>query len=355
DQVVYELSGTVLGERYFNISATTGTIQVKQPLTQFTDKKPVVVLIIKAYWKKNPTVFTVALLTITIIKNLEMPYFRPRPPYETSVNDYDAVGTLVFDANATDTSKLDPKSKIYYSLEGSASTSYFIINPFTGVITISRPLTEDLFQPPFYLFNIIAMNQDDPKLRDTAPLKVIITRNDNAPQFSQSTYRVTIPDSTPILRKIFRVTAIDSDPGKNGEVRYKIIGTGESKNLFEINGINGVIRIRSTLAGLSKDRYTIYVEASDSGSNQRTSTAQVIVTITRSNKPYFTRSLYSVTVGENTKVDSFVFQVSANDPNQPPNQLQYEMVSMVSLFVMSSSGEITVAKPLIGVDVNLVA
>ena len=45
------------------------------------------------------------MLEITVLKNLNKPSFSPLPPYYTKVNDFDPVGTPIFDVNATDADK----------------------------------------------------------------------------------------------------------------------------------------------------------------------------------------------------------------------------------------------------------
>ncbi|XP_052824185.1 cadherin EGF LAG seven-pass G-type receptor 2-like [Octopus bimaculoides] len=188
----------------------------------------------------------------------------------------------------------------------------------------------------------------------TATLTVTVLRNNNAPIFTRLPYYKTVSDTTPVLVSIFQVTATDSDTGKNAEIRYKITGPIESQKLFEMNATTGTIYVRSSLTGVSQDRYTINVEASDSGSKPQTSTAKVVISILHSNKPYFDRSMYEVSVDETAQVNAYVFQVSANDPRQSAGQLQYEMINNVKLFAMSSGGLITVAKPLVGLNINIV-
>jgi len=61
-------------------------------------------------------------------------------------------------------------------------------------------------------------------------------------------------------------------------------------------------------------KFQFTVQATDNGVIQRTSTARVTVRITREGSPTFDRAEYQVTIGEDTAINTQVFDVNAVDP-----------------------------------------
>lgn len=60
----------------------------------------------------------------------------------------------------------------------------------------------------------------------------VLDRNDNTPVFGEDQYAFTVNENTDQLPAGFNVSAIDIDIGRNGMVRYNIIGGNEEETFI---------------------------------------------------------------------------------------------------------------------------
>ncbi|XP_048086734.1 LOW QUALITY PROTEIN: protocadherin beta-14-like [Alosa alosa] len=72
----------------------------------------------------------------------------------------------------------------------------------------------------------------------------VLDANDNAPVFSQSVYKVSLPENSPLDTVVATVSATDADVGANGEVRYEFGHVSEEDlKLFSLDPVSGEIRV----------------------------------------------------------------------------------------------------------------
>ncbi len=68
---------------------------------------------------------------------------------------------------------------------------------------------------------LTAFDGGNPQKTGTIKINVIVLdANDNAPVFSQSVYKASIPENCPKGSSVLRVSATDEDVGSNGDVAY---------------------------------------------------------------------------------------------------------------------------------------
>ncbi|NWZ98362.1 PCDGK protein, partial [Nesospiza acunhae] len=68
---------------------------------------------------------------------------------------------------------------------------------------------------------LTAVDGGSPARSGTAQITVqVLDVNDNAPTFDHSTYKVKVPENTPVGAVLLRVNASDPDEGPNGETQY---------------------------------------------------------------------------------------------------------------------------------------
>ena len=73
-------------------------------------------------------------------------------------------------------------------------------------------------------------------------LKVLVDdENDNAPEFGQPFYQVSLPDDTPAESSIIQVHATDLDSAENGQITYRLLNYTDANNVgFRINETTGM-------------------------------------------------------------------------------------------------------------------
>lgn len=93
----------------------------------------------------------------------------------------------------------------------------------------------------------------------------IVDKNDNAPVFSQSEYRVELPENMTAGTRVAQVHADDVDTGIGGRIRYTQI-LGYLNTSLNLDASSGIITVSTNNHGFDREKmpeYHLYVEARD--------------------------------------------------------------------------------------------
>ncbi|KAM9357326.1 protocadherin beta-15-like [Symphorus nematophorus] len=152
---------------------------------------------------------------------------------------------------------------------------------------------------------------------------VVLDINDNRPTFSQEIYQISIKENIPIGTSIFRMNATDPDEETNGEVEYSFGKTLRRKvyEIFELDKLNGEIRIKGIVDYEENDVYELDVEASDKGQPPSAGECRVILKIidVNDNPPEIEVTSLSNTVPEDSKPGTVISLVSVRDKDSGIN------------------------------------
>ncbi|XP_019949845.2 cadherin-1 [Paralichthys olivaceus] len=221
----------------------------------------------------------------------------------------------------------DKVKTVYYSITGpgadEAPHGLFTMDRSTGILYVTQPLDREKVER--YTFQAHAVAEGSGNAEDPMDIIVnVIDMNDNKPVFAQDTFLGQVPEASAKGFEVITVIATDIDePGNaNSDVRYRILSQDPelpSAQLFEINPVNGAIRVNA--GGLDREhypKYTLVIEAADMEGNGLTTSSKVILTVTDSNdnSPAFTQSSYEAAVPEN-KVDALVITMAVTDGDEP--------------------------------------
>ena len=284
--------------------------------------------------------------------NDEHPIFT-NLPNTTSLREDAENDTLVFQANAVDTD-LGVNGRIVYSLSETPGSERFRIDAETGdlfvrgddqfdfesgiieiqLVIVATDSAGAMFSgdneaPRSSGFGLQPLvNPNDMRLSTSQTLLVNITDvNDERPQFSMSVYFTFIIEHDQLSLVIGTVFATDDDEPStpNSEVRYRIAGGDFGK--FVINNVTGVIRTVPPIDREDRASYAVEVEAFDLGVPSLNSTAIVNVTVinTDDERPFFTQTIYTGIVDENSPEDTMVAVVTAIDPDSPNSPINYTL------------------------------
>ena len=183
----------------------------------------------------------------------------------------------------------------------------FAIDPVSGEISLSMSLDYEMTQQ--YSFMVLASDSGSPSMTGTTQVTILIEdANDNVPQFTNAPFSVTLNESTPVLVSVLNVSAVDSDSGTNGEIRYSLIGT----ELFAVDSISGVVSLIMPLDYEIQQSVNFTVVASDSGTPPQSAEEQATITILNinDNSPQFSQDTYQFNVTENSILN---VEVTATD------------------------------------------
>ncbi|XP_026186707.1 protocadherin beta-16-like [Mastacembelus armatus] len=127
---------------------------------------------------------------------------------------------------------------------------------------------------------LTAVDGGSPQRSGTVVIHVIVLdANDNAPVFSETVYKTSLPENSPVQTPVITVSATDADEGVNGEVTYEFSRLPDkSRRLFSLDAKTGEISVTGDIDYEEGSKYEIFVEAKDGYG--LSSEAKVIIDIT---------------------------------------------------------------------------
>uniref|UniRef100_A0A8C1GIG0 FAT atypical cadherin 3b n=1 Tax=Cyprinus carpio TaxID=7962 RepID=A0A8C1GIG0_CYPCA len=265
--------------------------------------------------------------------------------YNTSVTEIAPRGTII------ETVRISPRPPVVsYALSLTSDSVYFIINPFTGVISTAQQFTT-LNQELFDLEVMETVSGLTAKVQIT-----VEDANDNYPVFTSTSYKVSINESIPIGTIILTVTAVDDDKGDNGCITYSIASVQPLP--FIINQNTGELMTSKELDFESSlETYVFAVRASDWGSPYRRE-GEVNVTVQvlniNDNQPLFERVSCKGTIGRDFPVGQTIIIMSAIDIDELV-LVKYEILSgnEQDIFTLNpDSGMLSLIRPLSAMSVK---
>uniref|UniRef100_A0A8W8I309 Cadherin domain-containing protein n=1 Tax=Magallana gigas TaxID=29159 RepID=A0A8W8I309_MAGGI len=308
--LTYEVIGYFSAPGYFTVNPNREVVLMS---SLASDTAQSYTLGLTAYDSDYPNDKAYANVTITVNRNPNAPDFT-NPSYSITVNESYPLAVSLLQVSGQDADQ----HVVEYILESSNpidGTQFFYLNPSTGVLTVSRPLTETRTQT--FTLQVGLKDNGIPARSSatTAPVTIFITRNNNGPIFA-GTFTTSINEITPTNTAVLTVTATDSDPNTSpyGQLRYRIIGDGDFTQFFNIDATTGSILVQRPLTSQDIAFYQGRIVAEDGGSPPRSATATAIINIPRNlNAPVFNPKNYSVTIDETHQVGQYVITVTASD------------------------------------------
>ncbi|XP_015235244.1 PREDICTED: protocadherin Fat 3-like [Cyprinodon variegatus] len=172
-----------------------------------------------------------------------------------------------------------------------------------------------------YYITVEAWDNGNPPL-STATMIVIelMDVNDNAPMFDQDIYNVLISEDASIGQTVTRVFAEDLDSQVNGRITYSIL-KGDRTNHFWIDPVTGLLKVNKRLDRELVSKYTLSVQAFDSGSPAMSSTVTVNIDISdvNDNPPIFTPPNSTAVIQLNQAAGTTLLTLSVSDKDSPRN------------------------------------
>uniref|UniRef100_A0A673UIK3 Cadherin domain-containing protein n=1 Tax=Suricata suricatta TaxID=37032 RepID=A0A673UIK3_SURSU len=185
-------------------------------------------------------------------------------------------------------------------------------------LLLEKPLDRE--QQSSYQLILTAIDGGDPPLSGTTQIQIQVTdANDNAPLFSQDTYRVSIQENVPWGTFVLQVMATDQDQGVNAEITYAFLNAPTSTSLlFNLNPNTGDITTNGTLDFEETGRYLLSVEAKDGGVHTAHCNVQIEIVDENDNAPEVTLMSFSNQIPEDSDIGTVIalFKVRDRDSGQ---------------------------------------
>lgn len=336
-RVVYTISeGDPL--KQFSIDFNTGVINVVQPLDFETH--PAYKLNVRATDSLTGAHSEVFVDIILEDVNDNAPVFLSKS-YYANISEASVIGTSVLQVNAKD-SDTGNNQEVFFQLveEKGKSTDYFTVDRDTGVISTAQMLDHEEIQQ--HKLKVRVVDGGVPALSSDVTVTIDVTDlNDNAPAFSELTYKSTVSELAPRGHFITQVQASDADSSDSNNLEFSIISGNEEQN-FAIDKQSGAIVMSNHRRPHMQPLYNLNVSVSDGVFR---SSALVMVTVIGANfhNPTFSQMEYVVELVENSPVGTLVAEAKATDDDEGIyGQITYQIVNDFAKdkFSVNENGEI---------------
>ncbi|KAM9788478.1 LOW QUALITY PROTEIN: protocadherin Fat 3 [Neosynchiropus ocellatus] len=337
--VVYSLLDSING--MFSIDPVSGLVILENPLDRESrDSYRLRVQAADRAGQEGALSSQVDLRVLVLDVNDNAPVFQRRDTSVTVPEDV-AVGTEVAQVLAT-SADIGPNADIAYKIRSGNELGKFSIDRSSGSISVVDDLDFEVCKD-FYL-TVEAWDSGSPPL-STATMVIIelMDVNDNAPTFSRDVYNVLVSEDASVGQTVAWVLAEDLDSQVNGRITYSIL-KGDRSNHFWIDPVTGHLKVNKPLDRELMSRYTLSVQAFDSGSPAMSSTVNVNIDISdvNDNPPVFAPPNSTAVVQLNQAAGATLLTLSLSDKdssrNGPPFQFQIVSGNEERFFSLDQSG-----------------
>ncbi|XP_015832209.3 protocadherin gamma-A2 [Nothobranchius furzeri] len=186
---------------------------------------------------------------------------------------------------------------------------------------------------------LTAVDGGEPQMSGTMQIVItVLDVNDNAPVFTQKTYKATVTENSPKGTVVATVTASDADEGSNSKITYSITNTFDNvRKMFKISEETGQISLIDDIDFEIARRFQINVLASDNGGLTDSSKLIVEIMDVNDNKPEIRIMSKSNVISENAKPDTVVTMINIEDLDSAENGLVKCFINENIPFILKSS------------------
>ncbi|XP_063779031.1 cadherin-18 [Pseudophryne corroboree] len=234
---------------------------------------------------------------------------------------------------------------VKYILTGEGAGTIFLIDDTTGDIHATKSLDRE--QKSHYVLHAQAIDRRTNKPLEPESEFIIKVQdiNDNAPEFPDGPYVVTVPEMSDIGTSVIQVTATDGDDptyGNSARVVYSIL---QGQPYFSVDPKTGVIRTAlPNMDREAREHYSVVIQAKDMagqvGGLSGSTTINVTLIDVNDNPPRFPQKHYQLYVPESAQVGSAVGKIKANDADIGLNaDTRYSIINGDGVFSISTDKE----------------
>ncbi|XP_047441136.1 protocadherin beta-15-like [Mugil cephalus] len=149
----------------------------------------------------------------------------------------------------------------------------------------------------------------------------VLDANDNAPVFSQTVYKASLPENSPLDSLVITVSATDADMGLYGEVSYSFSHvSGQHSNMFSLHPKTGEVRVVRAIDYERASLYEMQINAKDGLGLASYATLIIEVTDINDNAPVIQLKSLSNPIPENVSPGTEVGIVNVQDKDSENNR-----------------------------------
>ncbi|XP_056239515.1 protocadherin gamma-A11-like [Seriola aureovittata] len=169
---------------------------------------------------------------------------------------------------------------------------------------------------------LTAFDGGSPQRSGTVAIHVIVLdANDNVPVFSQTVYKASLPENSPLDTLVITVSATDADEGVNGEVTYGFDHVSdENDNVFSLNPKSGEVRVAGAIDYEKVSSYDMQISAKDGLGLVSYTTLMIEITDINDNAPVIYLKSLSNPIAENVSPGTEVGIINVQDRDSENNR-----------------------------------
>ncbi|XP_078810291.1 protocadherin gamma-A2 isoform X46 [Oryzias latipes] len=205
-------------------------------------------------------------------------------------------------------------------------TNNFALNPHhtaAGTKNVEMVLQKPLDREKEEQISLVltAVDGGEPQMSGTMMIVVtVLDVNDNAPVFTQQTYKATVTENSPKGTVVAAVTASDADQGSNSRITYSITNTvGHYKHLFDIHEKNGEVILIENIDYEKSKHFEITIGATDDGGLTDSCKLLLDIQDVNDNKPEINIMSKSNVIQEDAKLNTVVTMIHIEDLDSGDN------------------------------------
>ncbi|KAM4586902.1 protocadherin beta-16-like [Fundulus diaphanus] len=192
-------------------------------------------------------------------------------------------------------------------------------NKADGTKNVEMVLQKPLDREKQEQLNLVltAVDGGEPQMSGTMLIVItVLDANDNAPVFTQKTYKATVTENSAIGTIVATVTASDADDGPNSKILYSITNTqGNVRKIFKVDRENGDISLIGNIDFEKNRHFQVNIGATDEGG--LTDFCELIVDVIdiNDNKPEINIMSKSNVISEEAELNTVVTMINTEDPD----------------------------------------
>ena len=317
----FSLTGS--GSDLFSISSSPNTGVIKTNATISYQSSPSYLLTIFCFDNGEPVLSDQSSILITvIIINQFCPVFTESIA-RVQLSEATIIGSFVLRLNATYPN--GDEDDVTFVLVSSLN-NLFRINQTSGDIYTTGLL--DFEAQRIFTLEILATNPSS-TCNNTANVLIHITNvNEYSPQFSQSYFTAAVSEAAHVGTNILLLSCSDSDDFAMGISPNVFIESGNFDNKFSVDSQRLVLS--SSLDIETKQNYSLGINCTDNGSEERYTIAIVSISLLSANEfsPLFQDEVYEVSISESATVGTEILTLVATDGDDyGHNVIMFSIVS----------------------------
>ncbi|XP_060904085.1 protocadherin gamma-A11-like isoform X10 [Labrus mixtus] len=168
---------------------------------------------------------------------------------------------------------------------------------------------------------LTAFDGGSPRRSGTVVIHVIVLdANDNVPVFSQTVYKASLPENSPLDTLLITVSATDADEGLNGEITYGFDDVSGDNQVFSLDSKTGEIKVAGSIDYEKESSYEMQISAKDGLGLASYATLVIDITDMNDNAPVIYLKSLKNPIPENVSPGTEVGIINVQDRDSETNR-----------------------------------